>query len=133
MIKTLARCLMVGASTFCAVQGLFTAGTAIAQPPTQRHNRNSDHLFPLETRSFVIESQALALDAVGDRINTQVSDERSAASETTGLDINELPIIGDLVDEDGNFDWGMDLPVSVEIGTVMGETGLVISTDLFEQ
>lgn len=132
MMKTLARRLIVGAFTLCSIQVLFTAGAAIAQPLPQSHS-DSDALFPLEMRSFAIESEALTLDMAGDRINTQFAKERAIAQETAGLDIEELPIIGELLDEEGNFDWGMDLPFSVEIGDVMGETGLVLSTDLSNQ
>lgn len=125
MIKTFFNRLIVGASTFCAVPILFPTGAAFAQPQPKAV------LFPLESRSFELEQDAIALDAVSDRINTHFSDNDPSAEESSGLDLNELPIIGSFVDESGNFD--MDLPVSVSIDDLVGETVLVIGTDFSPQ
>ena len=137
MIKTLIRRLIIGASTLCAFQVFVVAGSALAQTALtdgQATSQASSHqtradLLPLETMSFEVESEAMEMEDVSDRINTQFSDEHTEPDEPEGFNVKSLPIIGELVDEEGNFDWGVELPFSVDIGDVEGSTGVVLSTD----
>ncbi len=75
-----------------------------------------------------IEMDAIAHQKVADSINAEFTDDPSA-DESANLNLADIPIIGDLLDAEGNFDWGMDLPISVNLGNVMGDYGLVFSAD----
>ena len=129
MLKTLVRPLTVGASTFLIFQLVGSAHTAIAQTPSPLN----PSLWPLEARTFELQSNTPELDAVSNAINHQMADESSAEAESKSLNLEDLPIIGDFVDdfvdEEGNFDWGVDLPMDVSVGDVVGETGVILSTD----
>ncbi|MEM9088835.1 MAG: hypothetical protein AAGC93_08840 [Cyanobacteria bacterium P01_F01_bin.53] len=136
MIKTLTRRLLIGASTLCPFSALFVAGSAFAQTAPaaspahkQASHQTGDDLLPLDAASFEVESDAREMEDVSDRINTQFSDDQAMPDEPEGLNVKSLPIIGELVDEEGNFDWGVELPFSVDIGDVEGSTGVVLSTD----
>ena len=101
-------------------------------PPTNYPGSEpaAEVLLPLEDKAFGIESQGLGLDAVADDINGWVVADRDRSA---GLGLEDLPLVGDLVselvDEEGNVDFGMDLPVSIGLDNVMGETGLVLGAD----
>lgn len=75
-----------------------------------------------------IEMDAIAHQRVADSINAGFADDQTT-DESADLNLAEIPIIGDLLDAEGNFDWGMDLPISVNLGDVMGDYGLVLSAD----
>ena len=86
-------------------------------------------LLPLEPMSMAVTADAPQLDVIADSMNTQMADARSQPEEPTGFSLEQLPIVGDLVDEKGNFDWGMDLPVSVNVGDVLGSYGVTVDMD----
>lgn len=85
-------------------------------------------LLPLFPRYVEAPEPALSLDTIAADINGQLFHHRPLAT-APGLDIESLPIIGELIDEAGNFDWGMSLPISIDLGNVMGQTGLIFSAD----
>ena len=72
--------------------------------------------------------QSVGLDQVSDTLNDQIESDQQANTKDS-LPLDSLPIIGELMDESGNFDIGIDLPFDVSINDVMGETGLIFSTD----
>ena len=86
-------------------------------------------LLPLEPVTMTVTHDAGRLDAVAQDMNTQMVAARSQPEEPTGFSLEQLPIVGDLVDEEGNFDWGMDLPVSVNVGDVLGSYGVTVDMD----
>jgi len=88
----------------------------------------TDELLPLSARTIESPGVNVGLDQVSAALNLQI--ERDLQTDTeTGLKLNSLPIIGELVDEAGNLDMGIRLPFDMTIGDVMGETGLVFSAD----
>lgn len=126
MIKTLARHLLgrliVGASTLCFIPLFSTAAYAQSSPA-------SDAIAawqPLEARTFVIE-EGISLDHVSASINSHLSGEETVATKSVGIEIESLPVISDLLDEEGNFDLG--LPFNVDMGDLMGESFIMVGTD----
>lgn len=95
--------------------------------PEANAARTSD-LLPLTARRIESPSESIALDQVSESLNVQIENSRDTDTNQ-GFQLGSLPIIGDLLDEAGNLDMGIDLPFDMTIGDVMGETGLVFSTD----
>ena len=128
MLKQFVYRMIAGVSTFCLVHAASTVVYAQendAQVSSAESNQLVDFLLPLDARTIEIESQPEGLDTVAHRINVGFAIAHTPPTEPA----YSLPIIGDLIDAEGNFDWGIDLPVSFNFGNVEGETGLVLSTD----
>lgn len=123
--------LIAGASILCLVPTL-SADSVWAQEPNPPVSGPLEALLlPLEPGKMAVgevEVDAIARQSVADRINAGFADDQTTG-ESADLDLAEIPIIGDLIDAEGNFDWGMDLPISVNLGDVMGDYGLVLSAD----
>ncbi|MGC1310354.1 MAG: hypothetical protein WA885_24250 [Phormidesmis sp.] len=124
MLKTFVHHLIFGMSAFCCTQTL----AAVHSPTAQAQARPTASLLPLQPRTFEIE-EGISFEAVSEGINTDMADSQFLKTSQPGLALDSLPLIGDLLDEEGNFDWGMNLPMTVNLGDVMGETGLVLGTD----
>lgn len=88
----------------------------------------TSELLPLTARTVGIPSEPMSLEQISDAFNMQMESNRYAEMNRGGQ-LDSLPIIGDLLDESGNLDVGIDLPFDMSISDVMGETGLVFSTD----
>ena len=132
MLKQFVYRMIAGVSTFCLVHAASTVVYAQendAQVSSAESNQLVDFLLPLDARTIEIESQPEESATVAHRINVGFAIARTSPTEPAGLALDSLPIIGDLIDAEGNFDWGIDLPVSFNLGNVEGETGLVLSTD----
>ena len=131
------RRLLLGASIVCAVPMILSAGAMQAQslpdeaitdgmPPIAE---DSLVLLPLQSVSVSETYGAVPLDTIADDMNAQMADARSQPQEPTGFSLDQLPIVSDLVDEEGNFDWGMDLPVSINVSDVLGAYGVTVDMD----
>ncbi|MEM6449006.1 MAG: hypothetical protein AAF703_01695 [Cyanobacteria bacterium P01_D01_bin.105] len=92
----------------------------------ERHT--TDELLPLTARKVEVSGGAVILDQISDEFNAQMESQWQADT-TEGFPLESLPVIGELLDESGNLDMGINLPVDMRIGDVMGETGLVLSAD----
>lgn len=131
MIKTLARHLLgrliVGASTLCFIPLLATATQAQSVPSHTISNSDAIAAWqPLEARSFVIE-EGVSFDHVSASINSRLAGEGAPATKAVGIEIESLPLISELLDEEGNFDLG--LPFNVDMGDLMGESSIMVGTD----
>lgn len=134
MPNMLVRSFMVGVC-FVAVSAI----SPVAQAQTSSSDRPMALLLPLEARfslrTLSTEAQPMSLDKAADTFNQQMVTDRAIAANPMGQFLQSLPLISDLVDETGNldlgtdFDMGTNLPISVDLGNVMGNTGLVFSTD----
>ena len=132
MLKVSIRRLLLGASVVCGMSMVLNAGAIQAEVlPNGALPVGDDSLIllPLEPMSMAVTADAPQLDVIADSMNTQMADARSQPEEPTGFSLEQLPIVGDLVDEKGNFDWGMDLPVSVNVGDVLGAYGVTVDMD----
>ncbi len=123
--------MIAGVSAFCLVQSV--SAIACAQKITPQIKPSGPDpsvgsLLPLEARTVEIESQSDSLESTAQTINAGFAIAHSSQSQSVGLALDSLPLIGDLINAKG-FDWGMDLPLSFNVGSVMGETGLILSTD----
>ena len=132
MLRTFVRSLIAGASTLCLMQ-MLSAETVWAQsaPTLPTPSPLEASLLPLEPGTIAvgeIDIDAIAHQRVADSINAGFTDDQTT-DKSADLNLAEIPIIGDLLDAEGNFDWGMNLPISVSLGDVMGDYGLVVSTD----
>lgn len=121
--------LGLGVSLLCALGLLMGAAPAQAQlaEDTGLTQSTTDKLMPLTARQMGLPSEPVGLEQVSDTFNAQMESDRQDKAE--GLQLDTLPIIGDLVDESGHLNMGVDLPFEMSISDVMGETGLVLSTD----
>ena len=97
------------------------SGSSASENPTY-------DLLPLTARKLEAPSRAVGLEQVSDILNAQIKSDR--LTQAPGLSLDSIPLIGDLVDETGNLDMGINLPFDMSIDNVMGETGLVLSTEL---
>ena len=90
-------------------------------------------LLPLRSMQIESSAQTVQLEAIAQNMNTRMTDARSHSSQPEGLTLADIPLIGDVidnvVDEDGNFESGMDLPVDFGVGDVMGSYGVTMSVD----
>jgi hypothetical protein len=127
---------------FLIVGGCFAAVSAIspvAQAQTSSLDQPMASLLPLEARfslrTLSTEAQPMSLDKAADTFNQNMVTDRAIAANPMGQFLQSLPLISDFVDETGHldlgtdFDMGSNLPISVDLGNVMGNTGLVFSTD----
>lgn len=124
--------LIAGASILCLMPMLSADSVwAQSEPNPSVPGSLEALLLPLEPGTMSIgevEIDAIARQSVADHINAGFADDQTT-DESADLDLADIPIIGDLVDAEGNFDWGMDLPISVNLGDLMGDYGLVLSAD----
>ncbi|MEO0647919.1 MAG: hypothetical protein AAFZ17_17490 [Cyanobacteria bacterium J06650_10] len=87
-------------------------------------------LLPLESTSFELSGNEMALDAIASDINTQVDINIALSEEVEGLTWEQIPIVRDFIDEDGNMDMsGGALPISVSVSNFMEAYGVVVSTN----
>jgi hypothetical protein len=134
MPNMLVRSLM-GGVCFAAVSAI----SPVAQAQTSSLNQPMASLLPLEARfslrTLSTEAQPMSLDKAADTFNQNMVTDRAIAANPMGQFLQSLPLISDFVDETGHldlgtdFDMGTNLPISVDLGNVMGNTGLVFSTD----
>jgi hypothetical protein len=134
MPNMLVRSLMVGVC-FAAVSAI----SPVAQAQTSSLDQPMASLLPLEARfslrTLSTEAQPMSLDKAADTFNQNMVTDRAIAANPMGQFLQSLPLISDFVDETGHldlgtdFDMGTNLPISVDLGNVMGNTGLVFSTD----
>lgn len=125
MLNTLARCLMIGASIFCSAEVFAIANVAKAEPVKS--------LLPLQTRTVENASQGVVLEQVADSMNTQIAAEQAILNAPTGIRLDAIPIIKELVDQEGKIDTGVNvgsgMPISVGFGDLMGNGVLMLGTD----
>ncbi len=105
---------------------ILNAGAMQAQ--TLSAEDHSLALLPLQPMGMTATFSTVQLDAAARDINTQMV-ARSQLQASVGFSLDQLPIVGELVDEKGNFDWGMELPISVNVGDVLGSYGVTVGTD----
>ncbi|MGD1898663.1 MAG: hypothetical protein ACFB16_17120 [Phormidesmis sp.] len=87
-------------------------------------------LLPLEPTSFAVDGETLPLDAIASNINNQVATDIAESEEVVGITLEDIPIVRDFVDEEGDMDMtGGGLPVSVGVSSFMDAYGVVVSTD----
>ncbi len=125
MLNTLNRCLIAGVAVLCAANIFAIHNVAQAE--------SSESLLPLQTRTVRNAAQDIVRDQVADTLNTQIAVERAFLNEPTGMSLESIPILKELVDETGKFDAGVnvgsDLPISVGFGDLMGNGVLMLGTD----
>ena len=72
----------------------------------------------------------MALEAIATNINTQVKINIALSEEVEGLTWEQIPVVRDFIDEEGNVDMsGGGLPISVSVSNFMEAYGVVVSTD----
>ncbi len=117
---------VIGASGACITAVMISTSVAYAQAaPAQ-----SLSLLPLEPTSFAVDGETLPLDAIASNINNQVATDIAESEEVVGITLEDIPIVRDFVDEEGDMDMtGGGLPVSVGVSSFMDAYGVVVSTD----
>ena len=82
-------------------------------------------LLPLEVGQLSARQPSAELGVAAENINAAFAKSQSPESEPEVL----LPIVGELLNEKGKFDWGMDIPVTFDFGDLAGNSVLVVGTD----
>ncbi|MFK8183928.1 MAG: hypothetical protein AB8B99_11185 [Phormidesmis sp.] len=95
--------------------GMATASPAKASP--------SESIGPLEARSLGEIGHTVNLDEMADSLNSQPEE---AEPEPVGLDLRRLPIIGRMIDDEGNLQFGRRVPVSVDFDDIEGGTSVML-------
>jgi hypothetical protein len=91
--------------------------------------------MPLETQSTSIEKQRAELDQAADNFNQQRGVDSAIGSDAIAQFLESIPFINDFINESGKFavgsnlETGTNFPISFDLGDVMGNTGLIVSTD----
>ena len=131
-INVLVRRLLWGATTFCVLAAALSAKSAQAQ--VFLLDDESDQLSVstglIESGPSELLQDSYRLSLISDRMNTTAAHAQSQRSEVPGLALAELPLIGDMLDDSGNLDLGIELPFSVNVTDVMGTYGMVLSADV---
>lgn len=125
MLNTLTRCLIAGAALICVAEVFTSQNVAKAEPAAS--------LLPLQARTVENAVRGILLDQVADTMNTQIAADQAILNAPTGISLESIPLIKELVDNTGKIDTsvdvGSDLPISVGFGDLMGNGVLVLGTD----
>lgn len=125
MLNMLTRALTAGTALICAAH-VFTCQDIVRAEP-------ANLLLPLQARTVESAAQIILLDQVADTMNTQIAADQAILNAPTGLSLESIPIVKELIDETGKFDTsvnvGSDLPISVGLGDLMGNGVLMLGTD----
>lgn len=96
-------------------------GQAHAAPETHR----AGLLLPLEAGRPSPHQISAELSATAESINTAFAKSQAPKTEPEVL----LPVVGELLNEEGKFDWGMDIPITFDFGDLIGNPVLIVGTD----
>lgn len=132
MLNTLARrsvdSLKEGVSAFClglislsVVCGLGEGAIAGSIPEETLFLRPSDEA---EFWHYTV-----GLDEVIQGIDAEFASAQNPTDGADELALDSIPVVGALLNEEGKFDWGMDIPVTFDFGDLIGEPVLIVGTD----
>lgn len=107
--------LLTASATF------FTIGQAYAVPDSDK----ASLLLPLEVGKLPTHQLNMELSLAADNINKEFAASQNSEPEPDVL----LPVVGELLNEKGKFDWGMDIPVTFDFGDLVGNPVLIVGTD----
>lgn len=86
-------------------------------------------LLPLEDGKMSAHRTGTGLNEAAESINAAFIDAQNPGTKSDELDLLGVPIIGEMLNENGKFDWGMDIPVSFDFGDLIGNPVLIVGTD----
>ncbi|MEL6260053.1 MAG: hypothetical protein AAFS06_04585 [Cyanobacteria bacterium J06631_12] len=95
----------------CLMQALFGTSAAQASPAAL--------IGELEARTVENPSQGIAFTQVESIINTRMT-KALDQEDSVGWDLNDVPLIGGLLDDEGNIDFGRNFPLSVDFYDIEG-------------
>ncbi len=125
MLNTLTRCLIASAALLCVAEVFTSQDVARAEPAAS--------LLPLQARTVENAARGVVLDQVADTMNTQIAADQAILNAPTGISLESIPLLKELVDDTGKFDTnvdvGSDLPISVGFDDLMGNGVLMLGTD----
>ena len=125
----------VGSSTSVALSllSLTVALTAVAGTAKQSWAHPipnaASSLLPLEDGKMSAHRTGTGLSEAAESINSDFADSQNSGAKSNELDLAGVPIVGEMLSEDGKFDWGMDIPVSFDFGNLIGNPVLIVGTD----
>ena len=94
---------------------------------------SASSLMPLEEGRPSNYSPSAELGAAEESINAEFANAQNPEAKADESGLVEMPFVSDLVDglmnENGKFDWGMDIPISFDFGNLLGEPVLIVGTD----
>ena len=114
---------------------LIWGGYSLSAPGLGHAQNQSAHLIgPLNSRTVEKPTSNETYRETAADINSQMRQDQGTDSETEELDLQALPLIGDLVDENGNINLGGDLPIEVDFDSQTGAgTSLTIGREFILQ
>ena len=105
-----------------SLAALFCAGSRTYAAPIPER---ASSLLPLEEGKPSTYSPAAELSAAAESINAEFSNAQDPETEAEESGLSEMPFVSELVDglmdENGKFDWGIDIPISFDFGNLIGE------------
>lgn len=73
----------------------------------------------LEARTVENPSEGIVFTQVESQINNRTT-KSLAQEDSVGFDLEDVPLIGDLLDDEGNLDFGRNFPLSVDFYDIEG-------------
>ncbi len=89
-------------------------------------------LSTAESSQFETQHLEVGLNAIAQDINTNVEINRQlaeAAAKEGTLSLEDIPLIGNLIKNEGKIGMGGGIPMSFGVGNVMGSYGVVVNAD----
>lgn len=90
---------------------------------------SASSLLPLEDGKMSIHHTGTGLNEAAENINTAFITAQNLGAKSDELDLAGVPVVGEMLDENGKLDWGMDIPFSFDFGNFIGDPMLIIGTD----
>ena len=90
---------------------------------------NADSLLPLEEVKTSVHRPNTKLSEAAESINIAFANSQNPEAKSGELDLAGVPILGEMLNENGKFDWGMDIPISFDFGNLIGNPVLIVGTD----
>ncbi len=99
------------------------------QPVWANPHNAARSLLPLEDGKMPDHRPPTELSEAAESINSEFASAKNPGAKSDELDLTGVPIVGEMLDENGKFDWGMDIPVSFDFGNLIGNPVLIVGTD----
>jgi len=125
--RTLASCLL----SFCSVGAAYLFA-AVEPAYAQAIHTEVISLSASESSQFETQRLGVGLNAIAQDINTDVEVNRQLAEEAAKagtLSLEDIPFIGNLIENEGKIGVGGGIPMSFGVGSVMGSYGMIVNAD----
>lgn len=98
---------------------LCVASVLLGASAAQAQTSPSALIGELEARTVENPSEGIVFTQVESQINNRTT-KSLAQEDSIGLNLEDVPLIGDLLDDEGNLDFGRNFPLSVDFYDIEG-------------